>query len=755
MAERSFKKEVEKLRAGAGEVFAGEGILAVTKALLQSGVSYVAGYQGSPISHLMDVLADASDIMEELGVHFESSASEATAAATLAASVNYPLRGAITFKATAGTNVASDPLSNLASGGVTGGALIIVGEDYGEGSSIMQERSHAFAMKSQMWLLDPRPNLPSIVHAVEKSFELSEASNTPVMLQMRIRACHMHGHFIARDNVRPSFTLADAMNNPSRDISRIVLPPASFVHEDEKINKRWPAAVEFIRRERLNEFFGDPDTDYGLVIQGGMYNTVIRALQLLGMADVEGNTEVPLYVMNVAYPLIDEELRAFCQGKEAVLMVEEGQPEFIEQEVNTSLRRVDMQTRVHGKDLLPRVGDYTTTVVLKALVRFFDRYRPELDVRERLPESVRAALAPRPLNIPVRVASGAAAAAAPATAPAPAVTVPAVVPAPAAVEVLDPVMDVHARPPSFCTGCPERPIFTAMKLVQREIGEHHISCDIGCHLFAILPPFSLGATTMGYGLGWAGAAAFNTTATTRRTISVMGDGGFWHNGLTSGVGNAVFNKNDNVLVIIDNGYSAATGGQDILSSKAENAHRITNLPIEKAVRGVGVEWVRTITNTYGIADMRDTLREALTTKVSGPKVIIAQSECMLNKQRRIKPLMRKLASEGKRVVRERFGVDSDTCTGDHSCIRLSGCPSLSVKDNPDPLRRDPVATVLDSCVGCGVCGEVAHAAVLCPSFYRAQIISNPTRLDRLSKRVASAVIGFLQRRIAIRELSHA
>ena len=161
---------------GEGEEFRGEGILAVTKALLQSGVSYVAGYQGAPISHLMDVLTDANDILEELGVHFEHSASEATAAATLAASVNYPLRGAVTFKSTVGTNVASDALANLASGGVTGGALIIVGEDYGEGSSIMQERSHAFAMKSQMWLLDPRPNLPSIVRAVEQGFALSEAT---------------------------------------------------------------------------------------------------------------------------------------------------------------------------------------------------------------------------------------------------------------------------------------------------------------------------------------------------------------------------------------------------------------------------------------------------------------------------------------------------------------------------------------------------------------------------------------------------
>ena len=147
MAERSFKHEVEKLKIAPGAEFEGEGILAVTKALLQSGVAYVGGYQGSPVSHLMDVLADASETLDELGVHFDSSASEATAAAMLGASVHYPLRGAITFKSTVGTNVAADALSNLASGGVTGGVLVILGEDYGEGSSIIQERSHAFAMK--------------------------------------------------------------------------------------------------------------------------------------------------------------------------------------------------------------------------------------------------------------------------------------------------------------------------------------------------------------------------------------------------------------------------------------------------------------------------------------------------------------------------------------------------------------------------------------------------------------------------------
>jgi indolepyruvate ferredoxin oxidoreductase alpha subunit len=304
---------------------------------------------------------------------------------------------------------------------------------------------------------------------------------------------------------------------------------------------------------------------------------------------------------------------------------------------------------------------------------------------------------------------------------------------------------VHGRPPSFCTGCPERPIFAAMKLVERELGPHHVSCDIGCHLFSVLPPFNLGNSTMGYGLGGAGAAAFNVAAG-KRAIALVGDGGFWHNGLASSVGNAVFNKSDNVLIVVDNGYAAATGGQDVPSSAADNSMRSTKNPIEKAVRGVGVNWVRTITRTYDVGKMRDALKEALTTAVKGPKVIIAQSECMLNKERRVRPLMRKRLERGERVVRERFGVDADTCTGDHSCIRLSGCPSLTLAPNPDPLRREPVTKVINSCVGCGLCGEVAHAAVLCPSFYRATIIANPTSWDRLKDKVRGAVIGWLQRR---------
>ena len=140
----------------------------------------------------------------------------------------------------------------------------------------------------------------------------------------------------------------------------------------------------------------------------------------------------------------------------------------------------------------------------------------------------------------------------------------------------------------------------------------------------------------------------------------------------------MFNRNDGVTILVDNGYSAATGGQDILSSRAENRTRTTRHPMENAIRGIGGQWVRMV-RSYDLEAMTSTLTEAMTTPFKGPKIIIAESECMLNKQRRVKPLVAKAILGGKRVVKERFGVDADTCSGDHSCIRLSGCPTLTLR----------------------------------------------------------------------------
>ncbi len=509
-----------------------------------------------------------------------------------------------------------------------------VGEDYGEGASIMQERTHAFAMKSQMWLLDPRPHLPDIVRAVEKGFELSEASNTPVMLMLRIRACHVYGRFTTKANKRPAFSAADALAAPSRDYSKIILPPSTYAQEKEKIEKRFPAAVRFVAEQGLNDFIPGETDDIGIVLQGGLYNSTLRALELLGCADTFGKTKIPLYCLNVTYPLVPDEWVKFCAGKKAVLVVEEGQPEFIEQAAAQILRKHDVQARLLGKDVLPAMGEYNVDVLRRGLREFIEKWAPQLSEGAGARRAADGGLSSPGAAGAGFLGVGAAGAGDAVSGNGVAAAGAGDGPIPARGFVETPLIPaarlaalVPPRPSGLCTGCPERPFFAAMKLLQRETGPLHISADIGCHSFATLPPFNMGNSIMGYGLGAAAASAFGTNGG-KRAVAVMGDGGFWHNGLTSGIGNAVFNKHDDLTVIVDNGYSAATGGQDILSSRAPNAHREGNHTIETAVKGIGVKWVKR-THTYDMQGTLKVLREALSTGFRGPKVIIAEGECQL------------------------------------------------------------------------------------------------------------------------------
>ena len=714
--EVSFAKEIESLALGEGETFHGEGILAITKALLQSGVAYVGGYQGAPVSHLLDVMVQAKPYMDELGVHVAACANEASAAAMLGASIHYPLRGAVTWKSIVGTNVAADALSNLSSPGVLGGALIVVGEDYGEGASVIQERTHAYALKSTLLLLDPRPELGHMVRMVEHGFRLSEASNMPAILELRIRACHVRGSFSCRDNQPPKVSTRALMTEPaSFDYMKLAHPPVTFSQEKLKVQERIPAARRYIVEQGLNELHEGRHAELGIIVQGGLYNTLIRALQQFGAADAFGGSDIPLLVLNVTFPLVPEQIADFALGKRAVLVVEEGTPEYIEQEITTFLRRRDINTPLHGKDLLSATGEYTAEAMAGGLAGFLSKYLPG--------HAVDSAQAWLQGNRDRRAA--------------------------VATQLGQPL---PIRPPGFCIGCPERPVFSALKLAQQDVGAVHIAADIGCHAFGTFAPFSFGHSILGYGMSLASRAGV-TPMMQRRTLSIMGDGGFWHNGLLTGVQSALFNNDDAVLLIFKNGYTSATGTQDIWSTPSEAAKDAvedkrssvvhTNQAIENTLKGMGVQWLRTV-NTFDVAAMRKTLNEAFTTDVTGLKVIVAEGECQLERQRRIKPWIASLLKGGKRVVRVKYGVDEDVCNGDHACIRLSGCPTLTIKDNPDPLKVDPVAVVIDGCVGCGLCGENAHAATLCPSFYRAEVIQNPAWHERLLHSVRSAFVRVMQ-----------
>jgi indolepyruvate ferredoxin oxidoreductase alpha subunit len=338
-------------------------------------------------------------------------------------------------------------------------------------------------------------------------------------MDLRIRACHVTGSFATRANRAPAVSTRQRLSAPPEFVyERLSHPPATFKQEKLKAEVRLPAARQFIAEHRLNEVFEGAEQDVGIIVQGGLYNNVLRALQGLGLADHFGACRIPILALNVVYPLVPEEISAFCAGKRAVLVVEEGRPEFIEQDIATLLRRADLQTKLHGKDVLVQAGEYTTEVVVRGLARFLAAHvgHVETSPGARWLETLDATRA-------------------------------------RAAELLG--QPLPPRPPTFCVGCPERPVFAAMKLAKREIGEPHVAADIGCHAFATFEPFSQGNSILGYGMSLASAAGVGP-AMERRTLAIMGDGGFWHNGLLSGVASNLLNRGDGVLVIMSRCTSA-------------------------------------------------------------------------------------------------------------------------------------------------------------------------------------------------------
>ncbi|MEE9253053.1 MAG: indolepyruvate ferredoxin oxidoreductase subunit alpha [Thermodesulfobacteriota bacterium] len=695
---------VEQLKQGDGSTMYGDAPLVILKAFLQSGISYVGGYPGSPTAGLIDAFAAAyKPVLKDMGVYFDCSGNEASAAALLSASISYPIRGSVNWKIV-GTNVASDALAHISSSGVMGGALIIIGEDYGCDSTCVAERALPFALKSTMPVIDPRGDLQHLADMIEQGFQLSEYSNMPVMFLLSTRIAHIRGKISCRDNITPAISTVNPLNDLTPDLNKIPLPPYTYDQERKKFSERIPSAIKFIRERRLNEVFDGEEKSLGIITHGMIFNSMMRCLYNLGEANIYGESRIPILNLNVINPLVPEEIVDFIRGKRAVLIVEEGMPNLIEEQIRAIVQRARLGVEIFGKETLPTAGEFTPDHIIKGIGSFLIKNTSDSREQSRIRASSEEiekhkVVAKQFLREPIT-----------------------------------------KRNPIFCTGCPERPVFTAIKILEEEYGRSYYASDIGCYSMSGLPPFDLSDSITGMGVGLASAGALSRMAT-KRFISFMGDGTFWHSGLTTSIANAVYNKQDAILIILQNFWTSMTGAHENPASGKNMRQEEVGMDIEKALKGTGVEWIRTV-DPFDLGDSIDVLREAYETP-EGLKVIISKGECTLEKQRREKPIVRKSIQRGKRVVQARLGVDDEVCTGDHSCMRYNGCPSLTLKEGPNLLRDDPIATIEHSCVGCGLCGEIAQAAVLCPAFYKVEVIHNPSIYDRAKDKFNSVFVNFL------------
>ncbi len=693
----SYSVEIlQQLNYGKGKILYGDTPLVILKAFLQSGVSYLGGYPGSPTAGLIDVISDAYDsILKDKGVYFDCSGNEAAAAALLSASISYPIRGAVNWKIV-GTNVASDALSHISSSGVTGGAMVVVGEDYGCDSTLVAERAFPFALKSTMAVIDPRGDLEHLANMVEAGFELSEYANMPVMFLLSTRIAHIRGKITCKDNVEPKISMNNPLRNLITDIQKIPIPPYTLEQSRKKFEERIPAARKFILERNLNETINGDDNSLGIITHGMIFNSLMRCLYMLGEANIHGESRIPILNLNVTHPLVPEEIADFLQGKKAVLIVEEGMPNLIEEAIRAIAQRAKFDVDIFGKDVLPHAGEYTPDSIIKGIGSFLLKNTSPGYEKEKIREKSEYIEKHKEK---------------------------------AANLLKEPVIK---RNPIFCTGCPERPIFTAIKILEEDYGKSYYASDIGCYSMSGLPPFDLSNSITGMGIGLASAGALSRMAN-QRVISFMGDGTFWHSGLTTSISNAVYNNQNAILIILENFWTSMTGHHENPASGKNMRQEGVVMDIEKALRGAGVRWIKKV-NPYDLGESIDALREAYAID-KGLRVVISRGECQLEKGRKERVIVKKKLESGRRVVQARLGVDPEVCTGDHSCMRYNGCPSLTLKESPTILRDDPIAHIEQSCVGCGLCGEIAHAAVLCPSFYKVKIINNPSLFDRIGAKI--------------------
>lgn len=723
--ERSRRRgTVDLLLARKGERIVADAPLAVIRAALESGISYAAGYPGAPTAEIIDMLSESSKLLDELGVFLESSTNEASAATKLLASVHDRIHGFVNWKVV-GTNVAADVLAHVTSSGTLGSAVIVVGEDYETESTTVEMKSYMYGKGFALPVIDPIGSPMHVYRLAKHAFRLSEYSSMPVMLLLRPMAANCIGSIVLEDDVRrPEVSTRSRKGSWEPDLSRYTLTDTAKLHAVEKYGERIPKAIDYIASNRLNDYIKGEGSSIGFITHGSVFNSFITAMHELGRADLAGRCAYDVLNLNAVYPIVPEEIIRFATGKEMLFIIEEGAPFYIEEGVRSILHASGVGTRVYGKvehGFIPSTGALDVDALLEPLARMLSLIEPYHSTlpRERLSELMRHKEMAIRSTLKVTV----------------------------------------ARNPTFCTGCPERPIFTAIKWLDERFGRSIYAGDSGCYTMAHLPPFEASDTYTGMGTSLDSALGLSRLYG-RRVIAVMGDGTFFHRGITN-VDNVLYNIGDAsdvniIFIIFENYWTAMTGhqpnpasrvtgraGTDPTGKDMHHGRSHARPSIESILKAHGIGWIRRV-DPFDLYSVLEAMLEAYSMD-KGIRVIICDGECTLARMRREQPMLERMVEEGRRVEQVKYRIDEEICSGCFPCEKYSGCPSVTMVRNPNPLRTGYIKQVEDTCTGCGVCG-VTSIFGLCPSTYRVRIVRNPSRWERLIYRLNMYAIGMLRGR---------
>ena len=531
---------VARNEAGARRLLSGDE--AIARAVWEAGTRVAAGYPGTPATEILESLAQYPDLHAEWSVN-EKVAFEVALGASMA--------GARAFCAMkhVGLNVASDPLMTVTLTGVVGGLVVAVADDVGQSSSQNEQDSRYWGRFAHLPILEPADSQEAY-EITKRAFELSEQFETLVIVRLTTRVCHVKAVVTLgeREERRvPGFTVAP---------SRWVMVPGNAKKRVPLQLEREKALAAYSETSDLSREEPGSDRRAGFVVSGPAYLHLREAFP-----------DAPLIKLGFSYPLPLARIKALAASVDKLVVVEETEPL-----IETELRAAGLT--VHGKDVLPRIGELTADILGPAIRRLIGEPEPAREARPAAPP-------------------------------------------------------VFPRPPTLCAACPHIGVFHALFAMRKKVV---IMGDIGCYTLGAGHPWhaldsciSMGAA-MGMALGIDKAGGESDAK--KAVLAVMGDSTFLHMGM-QGLLNIVYNKGNVTALILDNRTTGMTGGQNHPGTGHEiHGLEAPRVDFAKLCEALGVKPERIkLVDPYDLNTLFRTIRDE--TRIPEVSVVITNRPCTL------------------------------------------------------------------------------------------------------------------------------
>ncbi len=679
----------------------------LVKGALESGVSLLTGYPGSPLAEVFDVIQRNAELLKSNGIVAQIANNEALSIARLNGSQMAELR-AIAFMKSVGLHVASDALaiSNLA--GTTGGAVVVVGDDTWSHSTQVPADSRFLARHVYTPLIEPS-TFQELKDWVNCAFQISAASDLYVCYLTTENQASGGGNVELQPNIYPDITGLKRVNLDTELINadkRVVLPPHTAQIETETLRERLPTALETAKNLGLNEiqFMGSNKkrSPLGFVSTGLAHSCLLHAL---GELNLYG--DIPILKLGMTHPIDADIVREFAAQIDEVYVVEEKRP-LLENEIKALLTQmyqagnIERYVNVWGKQFpdglagIPAASGLDASILIQKLIPLF-KHRLGTGSTINNSESADIFVDLNHLTCEETLQ----------------------------VSVSEQEIDIPKRTPTFCPGCPHRDSSSVLLEITRQfmdadyMKKHHESGavdlvfhgDIGCYSMLKYEPFprlmhNLSAMALGGGSG-AGIDPFIEN----KQIVFMGDSTFFHGGMAA-ISDSIKNAQDITYIILDNQTTAMTGHQPTPAGELDLLGNPTFAQdIEKVAQGLAgnsdIEIVRT--NPEDRVNYKKYLEKTILKP--GVKIVIADKECAITYHRRLRREQRStIAKDGFLKSEKHINITHEVCEFCRECTTETGCPGLKVVDTD---YGEKIAIDQSNCVTDGACARIKYA---CPAF---------------------------------------